>query len=55
MPVETLIEFENEGNVIARPGISRVKNSTLVECFGKAETSVTPGYNSTITVLSDTT
>ena len=55
MPVETLIEFENGGNVIARPGIRMVKNSTLVECFGKAETGVTPGYNSTITVLSDTT
>lgn len=51
------MEFENYGNVVARPGISisMVKNSTLVECFGKAETSVTPGYNSTITVLSDTT
>jgi hypothetical protein len=57
MPVETLIEFENEGNVIARPGISisMMKNRTLVECFGKAETGVTPSCNRTITVLSDTT
>lgn len=57
MPVETLIEFENVGNVIARPGISisMMKNSTLVECFGKAETGVAPGCNRTITVLSDTT
>ena len=57
MPLVTQVELENLGDVIARPGISinMMKNRTLVGCFGKAETGVTPGCNRTITVLSDTT
>ena len=55
-PVETMVEFTNEGNVTAKPviNVTIMKDGTLVDSIEEAETSIKPGCNGTISVLYNT-
>jgi len=56
-PLKLKVEFQNEGNVIAKPGVavSITKNGEPVDSFVHDETGVKPGKTDTITVLWNTT
>ena len=56
-PLKIKVEFQNEGNVIAKPriAVSITKNGEPVDSFMHDETGVKPGKKDTITVLWNTT
>ena len=56
-PLKIKVEFQNEGNVIAKPKIAVgiTKNGELVDSFVHDETGIKPGEEDTITVLWNTT
>ncbi len=55
-PVETMVEFTNEGNITAKPviNVTIMKDGTLFDSIEEAETSIKPGCNGTISVLYNT-
>ena len=56
-PLKIKVEFQNEGNVIAKPKIAVgiTKNGELVDSFVHDETGIKPAQEGTITVLWNTT
>jgi hypothetical protein len=56
-PVKIKVEFQNEGNVIAKPKIAVdiMRNGKHVDSFVHSETGIKPGKTDTITVLWNTT
>ena len=56
-PLKIKVEFQNEGNVIAKPKIAVgiTKNGEFVDSFVHVETGIKPGEEDTITVLWNTT
>ena len=56
-PLKIKVEFQNEGNVIAKPkiAVAITKNGELVDSFVHSETGIKPDKTDTITVLWNTT
>ena len=56
-PLKVKVEFQNEGNVIAKPkiAVAITKNGELVDSFVHDETGIKPGETDTVTVLWNTT
>ena len=56
-PLKIKVEFQNEGNVIAKPAIdvTLTKNGALVDQFVHDDTGIKPGAEGVITVLWNTT